>query len=236
MRRNQIMRLAAIEICNEISGYWAWPLATPDIDSVIDRSMRRVARLVDRDYRAPVKVECCGFTLFRCCCRKKNSRSDAMSNMFNSMGEREKELMEARQLNDYIDTGERRRHRYDEDEDQYMLENDAYEADRRLRRMEDGEDYTEYSGSYSQSRTKSSTRGYRSRRDDPTAYTEEGDSYTRGVAAGQSRVSSRKSRPSIRGGSNPKHAVGETFSVGSLTRSEGTSVGWDEASESQYGH
>ena len=36
MRRNQIMRLAAVEIYNEITGYWQWPFGTPDIDDVID--------------------------------------------------------------------------------------------------------------------------------------------------------------------------------------------------------
>ena len=155
MRRNQIMRLAAIEIYNEISSFWLWPLATPDIDSTIDRSMRRVARLVSKDYRAPVKVECCGFTLMRLCCRKRHTENKDVNNMFKGIEMREGELMEARGLTDYLEKG-------DNKVGGYLLEDDAYNADRRLARIGD-DDYTEYSrstrGDYSRSDYSRSSRG-----------------------------------------------------------------------------
>mmetsp|Transcript_24792 Transcript_24792/g.49583 ORF Transcript_24792/g.49583 Transcript_24792/m.49583 type:complete len:478 (+) Transcript_24792:140-1573(+) len=149
MRRNQIMRLAAVEIYNEISSYWAWPLAIPDIDYVIDRSMRRVARLVSKDYRAPVKVKCCGFTIFRCCCLNK---IDAKGNRFNqivdALEEREASMVQTRAVGDYVETGERRAQPQSQQR-RRALENEAYEADKRLGYTEDGryDDY-ERNGGY----------------------------------------------------------------------------------------
>ncbi len=130
MRRNQIMRLAAVEIYNEISSYWAWPLSIPDIDYVIDRSMRRVARLVSKDYRAPVKVKCCGFTIFRCCCRKVDSKGNRFNQIVDALEERERSEMQTRAVGDYMETGERAQPKAQ----RRTLENEAYEADRRLGR------------------------------------------------------------------------------------------------------
>ena len=148
MRRNQIMRLAAIEIYNEISGFWLWPLATPDIDGVIDRSMRRVARLVSKDYRAPVKVQCCGFTIMRCCCRKRSTKNNAVDNIFKGIELREGEMMDARGLTDYLEKGDKKR-------GEFLLEDDAYSVDMKLARRMDDRSYSDYSystrGDYSRS-------------------------------------------------------------------------------------
>jgi hypothetical protein len=133
------MRLAAIEIYNEISSFWLWPLATPDIDGVIDQSMRRVARLVSKDYRAPVKVRFCGFTLMRCCCRKRSTKNNAVDNIFKGMEMREGEIMEARGLTDYMEKGDNKR-------GAYLLEDDAYSADMRSARGDD-DSYSYYSQS-----------------------------------------------------------------------------------------
>ncbi|KAL7511867.1 hypothetical protein ACHAXN_008885 [Cyclotella atomus] len=165
MRRNQIMRLGAIEIYNEISSFWLWPLATPDIDAVIDRSMRRVARLVSKDYRAPVKVRCFGFTLMRCCCRKRSGKNNAVDNIFKGMEMREGEIMEARGLTDYMAKGDNKR-------GEYLLEDDAYSADMRSARRDD-DSYTSY---YSQS-----TRG------DYSMYSKSG--YSRGGSYSKSSYS-----------------------------------------------
>ena len=121
MRRNQIMRLAAIEIYNEITGYWLWPFGIPDIDHVIDKSMKRVARLISKDYRAPIKVYCCGFTIFRCCCRKKTpSKFNVLNHIMDGMDERERDLMDERGVTDYIDRGDyKQRHRQYDDDDDY---------------------------------------------------------------------------------------------------------------------
>eukprot|EP00984_Skeletonema_dohrnii_P018376 scaffold8562_cov102-Skeletonema_dohrnii-CCMP3373.AAC.3 len=119
------MRLAAVEIYNEISSYWAWPLAIPDIDYVIDRSMRRVARLVSKDYRAPVKI-------------------------VDALEEREASMVQTRAVGDYVETGERARVQPPQSQQRRRaLENEAYEADKRLGYTEDGryDDY-ERNGGY----------------------------------------------------------------------------------------
>lgn len=139
MRRNQIMRLAAVEIYNEISSHWAWPLSIPDIDYVIDRSMRRVARLVSKDYRAPVKVKCCGFTLFRCCCSKGYTKGNRFNKIVDALEERESSLIQTRAVGNFMETGERAMQ-----PQRRTLENDAYEADRRLGYAEDGRYDDEY--------------------------------------------------------------------------------------------
>lgn len=139
MRRNQIMRLAAVEIYNEISSHWAWPLSIPDIDYVIDRSMRRVARLVSKDYRAPVKVKCCGFTLFRCCCSKGHTKGNRFNKIVDALEERESSLIQTRAVGNFMETGERAMQ-----PQRRTLENDAYEADRRLGYAEDGRYDDEY--------------------------------------------------------------------------------------------
>ena len=130
MRRNQIMRLAALEIYNEIVGYWAWPFGTPDIEKVIDRSMKRVARLISKDYRAPIEVDCCGFTIFRCCCRKVNNKYNAFDNIWDGMEDCEREMMEVRGVADFIDTGERRI------QQEQQFEEDAYQAEKRMMKLQ----------------------------------------------------------------------------------------------------
>ena len=196
MRRNQIMRLAAIEIYNEISSFWLWPLATPDIDSTIDRSMRRVARLVSKDYRAPVKVECCGFTLMRLCCRKRHTENKDVNNMFKGIELREGEMMEARGLTDYMEKG-------DNKFGGYLLEDDAYSADRRLARIEN-DDYTEYSrstrGDYSRSDYSRSSRGSYSRSSYSRGYLEDG--HSRGYLENDDASKYSRSRNGSRGSSH----------------------------------
>jgi len=164
MRRNQIMRLAAVEIYNEITGYWLWPFGTPDIESVIDKSMKRVARLISKNYRAPIKVECCGFTIFRCCCRKKNPKANLLDNIVDGMEDRERNMMSTRGqgATNYIESGER--------SGKYLLEDDAYEAEQELQYLENG-NYTENRSNYSQEYSRGGSR------DQHTAY-------TRGIGAG----------------------------------------------------
>ena len=140
------MRLAAVEIYNEISAYWLWPFGTPDMEKVLDRSMKRVARLISKDYREPIKVECCGFTIFRCCCRKTNPKSTAIHDIWDGMEDRERDMMEVRGIADYVDSGDR-----------YFgsspMEDEAYAAEEKLHRLESG-------GGYSQQSFRSQDRSY----------------------------------------------------------------------------
>ncbi|KAL7529285.1 hypothetical protein ACHAXR_004254 [Thalassiosira sp. AJA248-18] len=176
MRRNQIMRLAAVEIYNEITGYWLWPLSTPDIEHVIDRSMKRVARLISKDYRAPIKVECCGFTIFRCCCKKRNPKSKLWNNIVDGMEDRERDEMYNRGVTDYVDRGEMRNGRY-------LLEDDAYEAEQKLQYLEDGQSFYSREDSRGQYSRDQYSRDQYSR--DQTVYTEDGDTYARGSRMGE---------------------------------------------------
>lgn len=247
------MRLAAVEIYNEISGYWLWPLDTPDMDDVIDKSMKRAARLVSKDYRAPVKVQCCGFTIFRCCCRAKNPKSSLLNTIFDGIEDREMDIRETRQVGNYIESGERR---WEDDDGSNLLEDRAYEADRRFGYLEDGRrggdryrDYDRGDGDYGDDYTESSasmySRGQRTK--ESGSYTREiaGGSYAGGDSrrGGSSRRSAQSRRTEHSGsrGTRSKRSGrsgrgGQSLSE-TLTRSEVTSVGlgWDEASESQFG-
>ena len=242
MRRNQIMRLAAIEIYNEITGYWAWPFGTPDIDNVIDKSMKRVARLISKDYARPVKVECCGFTIFRCCCRAKTSRFNVLNNIWEGMEDRERDMMDERGVANFLETGE---HKYNGDavsrvggrsrtgfsRADNMLEDDAYDADHRLNRIEDESYYTQedsrYSrGSYSRGGYSQggysrgggySREGYSRGGYSQDQYTEEGESYARGSEA--------SSRLKLQNGGDSRGGAEYSIADGSLS----------EASASQYG-
>lgn len=145
MRRNQICRLAAVEIYNEISAYWLWPFGTPDMEKVLDRSMKRVARLISKDYREPIKVECCGFTIFRCCCRKPNPKSSTLHDIWDGMEDRERDMMEVRGIANYVDSGDR-----------YFgsspMDDDAFAVEQKLHHLE--------SGDYSQPSFRSQDRSY----------------------------------------------------------------------------
>jgi hypothetical protein len=214
MRRNQIMRLAAVEIYNEITGYWAWPFGTPDIENVIDRSMKRVARLISKDYRAPIKVECCGFTIFRCCCKQRQSESNVLSAIVEGLEGQEQGMMLDRGATDYLETGKMNRN---------PMEDDAFDAEQRLQSMEYDSragGRSNYSrGSYSRG---GYSRGGYSRGDEQSAYTEDDDSYTRG----RGRAAPRQNGQGYSRGSGYSREE-------SLTRSGND---WDEASESQYGY
>ena len=180
------MRLAAMEIYNEITGYWLWPFGTPDIERVIDRSMKRVSRLMSKDYRAPVEVGCCGITIFRCCCRRVNNKYNALDGIREGMEDREREMMEVRGVSDYVDTGDRR---YGGSR---QFEEDAYRAEQKLTKIRDGErrGQSQYSrDDYSRDRSGYS-RSYYSRdeysRDNRTASTRRDRSYVSRNSAGQS--------------------------------------------------
>jgi hypothetical protein len=212
MRRNQVMRLAAIEIYNEISGFWLWPLATPDIDGVIDRSMRRVARLVSKDYTAPVKVQCCGFTLMRCCFRRKSTKSNAVDNIFKGIELREGELIEARGLTDYLERGDNKK-------GEYLLEDDAYSVDRRLVPHERDE-YTNYSYS-----TRGSRSGY-----SRSAYSRGASSYSKGSSRGYLEDERRSDYSKSRGESFSRAG---SFSMGSVSYAKDSNASKSRA-ESVY--
>ena len=116
------------------------------------------------------------------------------------MEAREREIWDVRGVGNFIDSGDRPNGGRD------ILEEDAYEAERQLQRMED-EDYSYYS------RGQHEPPYYD---DEETAYTETGNSYSRGVAKydAQSRGRGNGHAPSRRQERLPA---------------------WDEASESQWG-
>lgn len=221
------MRLAAVEIYNEITGYWMWPFGAPDIEKVIDRSMKRVARLISKDYRAPIKVECCGFTIFRCCCRKSNPRSNLLHNIVDGMEDRERSMMHSRGIDEYNTTRGRN--------SKYLLEDDAYEAEQQLKYLESDQYLENGMGHYDNENTQESyysedysrgsfSRDSRDAGDQQTVFTEAGDSYARGIGAGAYDASR----------SHGERSGGDYFQGETLTQS--SERGWDDASESQYGY
>lgn len=97
MRKNQIIRLCANEIYNEINGYWAWPLFAPNVDRAIERSLRRVGQLLNMNYRARKRCKlfpCCAIPL---CCKKKSS-SNVFAIINEGIDSRELDMMQVERM------------------------------------------------------------------------------------------------------------------------------------------
>jgi hypothetical protein len=97
MRKNQIIRLCANEIYNEINGYWAWPLFAPNVDRAIERSLRRVGQLLNMNFRARKRCK-----LFPCCaiplCCKKKSTSNVFAIINEGIDSRELDMMQVERM------------------------------------------------------------------------------------------------------------------------------------------
>jgi len=97
MRKNQIIRLCANEIYNEIQGFAMWPVMVPPVDSTIEASLRTVGQLLNMNYRAQRRcklIPCCPIPL---CCKKRTS-----NNIFTVINEgidqRELDMMQAERV------------------------------------------------------------------------------------------------------------------------------------------
>jgi hypothetical protein len=72
-RRYQIVRMCAIEIYNEVSNFFFWPLFAPNVDRTVEASLKRVGQLLNMKYRARRRcklIPCCPIPL---CCKKKTT-------------------------------------------------------------------------------------------------------------------------------------------------------------------
>eukprot|EP00984_Skeletonema_dohrnii_P018374 scaffold8562_cov102-Skeletonema_dohrnii-CCMP3373.AAC.1 len=105
MRKNQIIRLCASEIYNEIQGFALWPVTVPPVDSTIEASLRTVGQLLNMNYRAQRRcklIPCCPVPL---CCKKRTS-NNIFSVINEGIDQRELDMMQAervevlRQVND----------------------------------------------------------------------------------------------------------------------------------------
>jgi len=105
MRKNQIIRLCASEIYNEIQGFALWPVTVPPVDSTIEASLRTVGHLLNMNYRAQKRcklIPCCPVPL---CCKKRTS-NNIFSVINEGIDQRELDMMQAervevlRQVND----------------------------------------------------------------------------------------------------------------------------------------
>ena len=132
-------------------------------------------------------------------------------NIVDGTEDRERNMIYTRGVTNYIDLGEPSR--------KYLLEDDDYEAEQKLQYLEDG-NYIENRSYYSQEYSRGGSG------DQHTAYTEEGDSYARGIGAGAYEASRQSARYTRSHGGG--YSIDKT-----LTQSK---QGWDEASESQYGN
>lgn len=97
MRKNQIIRLCATEIYNEIQGFVLWPLTVPPVDSTIEESLRTVGQLLNMNYRAQRRcklIPCCPIPL---CCKKKTS-NNIFSVINEGIDQRELDMMQAERV------------------------------------------------------------------------------------------------------------------------------------------
>lgn len=97
MRKNQIIRLCANEIYNEINGFWAWPLFAPSVDGAIERSLKRVGQLLNMNYRARKRCKvfpCCSIPL---CCKKKAS-NNVFAIINEGIDQRELDMMQVERM------------------------------------------------------------------------------------------------------------------------------------------
>ena len=97
MRKNQIIRLCANEIYNEVNGFWAWPLFVPSVDGAIERSLKRVGQLLNMNYRARKRCKvfpCCSIPL---CCKKKAS-SNVFAIINEGIDQRELDMMQVERM------------------------------------------------------------------------------------------------------------------------------------------
>jgi len=97
MRKNQIIRLCATEIYNEIQGFALWPMTVPPVDSTIEESLRTVGQLLNMNYRAQRRcklIPCCPIPL---CCKKKTS-NNIFSVINEGIDQRELDMMQAERV------------------------------------------------------------------------------------------------------------------------------------------
>ncbi len=93
-RRNQIVRMCAIEMYNEVSSFFFWPLFTPNVDRTVEAALKRVGQLLNLKYRARRRcklIPCCPVPL--CCKKKKTDNVFAIIN--EGIDQRELDMMQA---------------------------------------------------------------------------------------------------------------------------------------------
>ena len=97
IRKNQIVRLCANEIYNEVNGYWAWPLMTPNVDGTIESCLKGVGQLLNMNHRARKRCKifpCCSIPL---CCKKKAS-SNVFAIINEGIDQRELDMMQVERM------------------------------------------------------------------------------------------------------------------------------------------
>ena len=94
LRKNQIVRLCANEVYNEISNHWSWPLSTPNVDRTIETALKRVGQLLNMNYRPPLRcklIPCCPVAL---CCKKRTT-NNVFAIINEGIDQRELDMMQA---------------------------------------------------------------------------------------------------------------------------------------------
>ena len=97
MRKNQIIRLCASEIYNEIQGFVFWPITVPLVDRTIEASLRTVGQMLNLNYRAQRRcklIPCCPIPL---CCKKRTS-NNIFAVINEGIDQRELDMMQAERL------------------------------------------------------------------------------------------------------------------------------------------
>jgi len=97
MRKNQIIRLCANEIYNEINGFWAWPVLAPSVDGAIERSLKRVGQLLNMNYRARKRCKILPCFSIPLCCKKRGS-SNVFAIINEGIDQRELDMMHVERM------------------------------------------------------------------------------------------------------------------------------------------
>ncbi|KAL9186003.1 hypothetical protein ACHAXT_005241 [Thalassiosira profunda] len=94
MRKNQIVRLCAHEIYNEVSNFALWPLLTPNVDRTVEGALKTVGQMLNMNYRAQKRcklIPCCPIPL---CCKKKTT-DNVFAIINEGIDQRELDMMQA---------------------------------------------------------------------------------------------------------------------------------------------
>jgi len=97
MRKNQIVRLCASEIYNEISNFALWPVTTPNVDRTIEDALKHVGQLLNMSYRGQRRcklIPCCPIPL---CCKKKTT-NNVFAIINEGIDQRELDMMQAERV------------------------------------------------------------------------------------------------------------------------------------------
>ncbi|KAL3792714.1 hypothetical protein ACHAW5_005819 [Stephanodiscus triporus] len=127
MRKNQIVRLCANEIHNDVSNFVLWPIFTPPVDRTIEIALKRVGQLLNMNYRARRRCKLIPCFPVPLCCKK--AKSDNVFVIINEgIDQREIDLMQSERI-ELVRMENERRERRNSMPEQVLDTNDTFYVD-----------------------------------------------------------------------------------------------------------